>query len=84
MDLDGHDRALPHAAAGMGPPPPPKLGGVASGTPVGPTSSSLVLPTLLPIARGGGGGNRPGHPPGPEDADAGVRATNDDAQVSKL
>lgn len=44
-----------------------------------PTNATASLPALLPLRRAGAAAAA-----GPSGADAGVRATNDDAQVSKL
>jgi len=63
------------AGGHMGP-PPPRLGSA----PVAPPASSLLLPRTSARHDPGSGGmlGLSG------DADAGIRATNDDAQVSKL
>lgn len=60
----------------MGPPPPRPLGSALGPAP--PASSSLLLPRTSAGMSSSGPGQLSG------DADAGVRATNDDAQVSKL
>jgi hypothetical protein len=72
MDPMDHEHdAMP--SGGMG---PPRLL---------PTSSSSFPTSLSLPARGSGSGIRPGAPGlASDDTDAGVRATNDDAQVSKL
>jgi hypothetical protein len=49
--------------------------------PLPPRATAAALPTLFPLRRAG---PAVGAAAGPAGADAGVRATNDDAQVSKL